>query len=668
MRRTSAFLLACLLVLAPAISQGASIVKATYSIDGNVIALTTYTGDDGGPNSDPKPYWDLLGKAPEIVSQVTIKPDQKDGTTATIKGKISISVTIGNNFSVGTVRTESLTLVRDKANSEKWYLPAEELKRIKALAPDKEAKKAVAAPQPESAPLAPGENRRPPDWKPSRTAMDPKSLIEASTLVRQKAAKAYEELQQINASGKWKASADSIAQHRAPEWFMDAKFGMFIDWGPWSIAGWAPKKNGQMIPDWYENDMYKRADFAAYHEKNWGKDFQRDDFLALFKGEKFDPKRLVELAEQSGMKYVVPFCKHHAGLCLWPSEYTQRDVADVGPKRDVMDPLVRSCREKNLKFGFYFSVEEWEFPILDEKGNLAMRGFGGRRYPFNPNDIQTKITGKIPVKDYTTEYLVPQAKEFIDRYDPDLIWYDGEWETDADALRTKDIAAYLYNRAEGRKEVAVNDRYGRGTRSKLGDFFTSEFGHMGDQSKKNIHPWEECRGISQSYGYNWQDTDGNVMSAKDLTHMFVDIVAGGGNLLLMVNLDGQGAIPKIQEDRLREMGKWLKINGEGIYATRPYRSANQRVTTSAQAVMTQSKDGRFVYLILKEWPGAQVTAGPVEPKAGSKITMLGHDEPLKWFTEKSGFKVQMPESLQTDESRAGQHTWVLKIESSKPAP
>jgi alpha-L-fucosidase len=525
---------------------------------------------------------------------------------------------------------------------------------------------AVAGPQPESIPIAPAENRRPADWKATRAVFDPKSLIEASASVRQKGAKAYEALQQTNASGKWKATDASIAQHQAPEWFKDAKFGMFIDWGPWSIAGWAPRKNGQMIPDWYEMDMYRRKDFAAYHEKNWGKDFQRDDFLPLFKGEKFDPKGLVELAEQAGMRYMVPFCKHHAGLSLWPSEYTQRDVADVGPKRDIMGPLVRHCRERNLKFGFYFSVEEWEYPILDDQGNQAIRGWGGKLQPFMP-DMHGKITGKIPVRDFTTEYLVPQAKEFIDQYDPDLIWYDGEWETNADALRTKDIAAYFYNKAEGRKEVAVNDRYGRGSRSKLGDFFTSEFGHMGDQSKKSIHPWEECRGISQSYGYNWQDTDENVMNSKQLIDMFVDIVAGGGNLLLMVNLDGHGALPQIQEERLREMGKWLKVNGESIYATRPYRSANCKGTTSAKAVMTQGKDGRFVYLIMKEWPGTHVTTELVEPKAGSKITMLGHDASLKWSTEKSAVKVQMPESLQATDTRAGQHAWVLKIELSNPA-
>lgn len=141
MRFASLFVVVLLLALAPAVARGASIVTATYSIDGNAIAQATYTGEDGGANSDPEPYWDLLGKAPERIYEVKIKPDQKDATTATLKGKINIEVKIRNKFSMGTVTTDSLTLVRDNADSDRWYLPAEELNRLKAILLDKGAKK-----------------------------------------------------------------------------------------------------------------------------------------------------------------------------------------------------------------------------------------------------------------------------------------------------------------------------------------------------------------------------------------------------------------------------------------------------------------------------------------------------------------------------------------------
>ncbi len=651
--------------------------------------------------------------------------------------------------------------------------------------------------------------------------------------MREDAAGEYQELQRINAEGKWKPTAASIDKHSVPEWFKDAKFGMFVDYGPWSIPGWAPrKKAGQMVPDWYEGTMYKAGVHRAYHEKNWGSDFERDDFLPLFTAKDYDPDYLTGLAVETGMKYVVPFCKHHAGFCLWPSSFTGRDAGDMGPERDLIAPLEQLCRDRGLKFGFYFSVEEWEYPLLDSAGQMMVRRWGGSTGSYT-QDLDRKITGKMPVGDFAAEYLVPQAKEFIDKYDPDLIWYDGEWNTPLEQLRTYDIAAYLYNRAEGRKEVAVNDRYGRGTRSRRGDFYTSEYGHMGDQSRKSAHAWEECRGISQSYGFNWQDTESNVITSKQLIDMFTDIVAHGGNLLLMVNLDGRGALPKVQENRLKDMGKWLKINGEGIYATRPFhpysessigsdqsldaarwiwfpeknpavgapierryfrrtfmlppdhrkirkavcrmgadnefilfvngRPAGQgRDYTSAQdvdvkpflrpgrnvlavsaanapgvpaernpagligvlhiefnrgkpltivtdsnwlvskdgpdgwrglgldatgwpaamdlgeygrapwgslkhaadasTVFTQSKDGRFVYVIVRKWPGQEYRTKNIKPLPESKITMLGYDKPLKWMWQDSKTTVFFPEELRDVISRPGEHAWVLKVE------
>lgn len=133
MKFAVAFLLGCLIAFAPDMTQAAAIVKATYSQDGEEIASMVYTGPDGRPRSDPAMYWELLGKAPEITSDVKIEPDMKDGKTATLKGDIVVSVEIRNRYSMGTVKTDELKLVRDDDHSKKWYMPAEELKRIRAL-------------------------------------------------------------------------------------------------------------------------------------------------------------------------------------------------------------------------------------------------------------------------------------------------------------------------------------------------------------------------------------------------------------------------------------------------------------------------------------------------------------------------------------------------------
>jgi alpha-L-fucosidase len=510
-------------------------------------------------------------------------------------------------------------------------------------------------------PLAPKENRRPENFQPVKSKYSLEELKNNfSEKMMKLAAGQYEKVTGVNAKGKWKPTPESIDTHKAPEWFQDAKFGMFIDWGLWSVAGWAPKKEkGAMYPDWYELRLDTDSAFIKYHEKNWGKDFKRDDFIPLFTALDYDPENLVKLAADAGMKYVVPFSKHHSGFCLWPSSFTQRDAGDMGPKRDLIRPLVESCKKQGLKFGFYFSVEEWEYPLLDSDGNIKPRLWEIKNRP-SLEELENRAGGKVPVKDFARDYIVPQAVEFIDQYDPDLIWYDGEWTTDANDLRTYEISSYFYNQAEGRKKVAVNDRYGTKDGQRLrfvrGDFFTSEYHSLTDENKKSTHAWEECRGISQSFGYNWQDTEENVISSKAFIDMFVDIVARGGNLLLIVNLDGQGALPKTQKNRLVDIGKWLKVNGEGIYATRSY---VQQAEGSVS--YTQSKDGQYLYAIIKEWPGSELLLKGVNPLKDSKINMLGVDMPFIWINTKDGISVKIPAKLQDLKNRPCEYAWVLKI-------
>ncbi len=521
---------------------------------------------------------------------------------------------------------------------------------------------AYAQAQEDKVPVAPKQNRRPQNYQQPKSKYSLEELKDNFSEGMMKLAnEQYKKVQETNSKGKWKPTAESIDAHQAPEWFKDAKFGMFIDWGLWSVAGWAPKKeNGAMYPDWYELRLDTDTTFIKYHEKNWGKDFKRDDFIPLFTANNYEPEKLVDIAKDAGMKYIVPFSKHHGGFCLWPSSYTQRDAMDMGPKKDLIKPLVESCKKEGMKFGFYFSIEEWEYPIIDNTGKLQNRVWNGKIKPFD-SSLEKKCSGKIAVRNFGTDYLVPQATEFIDKYDPDLIWYDGDWNTNIEELHTYDIASYFYNKAEGRKQVAVNDRYGpnkgeKWQRSKRGDFYTNEYGDMEKEAKQSTRAWEECRGISQSFGYNWQDTDGNVISSKKFIDMFVDIVSHGGNLLLIVNLDGQGALPKIQENRLQDIGKWLKVNGEGIYATRPYKQL-----TEGSVSYTQSKDGQYVYAIIKEWPGSELHLKGVKPAKGSKIELLGYNNSLDWIYSNEGVTVKLPIQLQNEKNRPCQHAWMLKI-------
>ena len=496
-------------------------------------------------------------------------------------------------------------------------------------------------------PLAPEKYRRPKDWKPQRFGMSLKQLSDKySESIIRKGRMEYERVCSVNGSGVWKATPQSIDSHKCPEWFVDAKFGIFIDWGLWSVASWSPKRDaGAMYPDWYEFRMYSDFDktsqfwgFKSYHEKNWGVDFKRDDFIPLFRAEKYNPEALVKTFKESGAKYVVPFTKHHSGFCLWASSYTFRDASDRGPKRDLIAPLVSACRSEGLKFGFYFSHSEWEYPVLDENGNL--KNCSWNHIVDYSEDMETKASGKIAVKDFVKEYIIPQAVEFIDKYSPDILWFDGDWATYATDMGSYDIAAYFYNVNEGKKSVAVNDRYGRAQpeeiegrftkrprkwlRTVRGDFYTDEFGDTSECiDPAKYHPWEACRGISQSYGNNWQDDEINVIGTRDFVCMFADMVARGGNLLLLVNLDSQGDIPEVQKRRLEAIGSWLEKNGKAIYSTRII----QPFATD-EVSYTRSKDSKTAYAIVKKLSPKVFVAHA--PKPGGEIIEISDGKSMKW--------------------------------------
>lgn len=532
--------------------------------------------------------------------------------------------------------------------------PADELARLK--------KAAVVR-----VPLAPPEYRRPKDWKPVLFHRNLHQLArEHSAEMTARARQQMEKVRAVNARGKYKATGVSMDAHPCPEWFIDAKLGIFIDWGLWSVASWCPYVKGhRLYPDWYESRAFQHypanSAFGGYHEyhvKNWGEDFKRDHFIDLFRGTKFDAPALMELFNACGAKYVVPFFKHHSGFCLWDSSFTFRDTVDQGAHRDFAREMADACRAQGLKFGFYNSqAGEWEYPILQDDGSIKMYVDATLPLRDYTPDMEWKASGKVAVKDFVNDYLVPMTTEFVDKYDPDIMWYDYDWATPAKDNGSYEITAYMYNRAEGRKAVACNDRYGKAEpeeivgrftkrprnwlRTVRGDFFTDEWGDTEEcLDPAKWHPWESCSGISKSYGNHWMENydPSMVMTEKAFIVHFSDIVARGGNLLLLVNLDAQGAIPAVQKTRLEQIGTWLKTYGEAIYATRICAPFNTPTVD-----YTQSKDGRTVYAIVKE-PAAEV-ALRCELPATARVTRVGTDRALETRPDGKGLVVKLPPDL-----------------------
>ncbi len=463
---------------------------------------------------------------------------------------------------------------------------------------------------------------------------------------------AWKDIAQVNAEGLYKNTYESLAGHPCPEWFKDAKIGMFIDWGPWSVGGYSTPSERASYPDWYEMNIHDKRPYnegndvgvQQYHARAWGTDITDDDLINLLSDRNYDPDRFARLAKECGFRYVVPFLKHHGGFCLWDSSFTRRNSMDWAFHRDFAVELSRACKRQGLKFGTYVSLGEWDYPAIRPDGQIGSFGFDTRlRESTNISNCYF-ISGKIPVKDYARDYLVPAIKELIDKTRPDLIWYDGGWKNTSDFYHTRDLNAYYYNMAlRNKQEVCINDRSGSDYRDGkviLGksDFTTSEFG--AGASSLNA-AWEECRSFSHNFGYNWtEESDPNaILGDKACIDLVVDIIGRGGNLLLIVSPTGTGEIPPRQLHAIRNMGGWLKKFGEAIYATRAWPLKEQ----PKWGRITRSKDGRTVYLLVTQWPAngrIDVPSIPIQAIASATV-MNGQGTPGFTQPKQDGFMVDL---------------------------
>jgi len=333
---------------------------------------------------------------------------------------------------------------------------------------------------------------------------------------------------------KYEPNWASLDKRPTPAWFAEGRFGIFIHWGVYSVPAWAPRGR---YAEWYWNHMHnKKGATWKYHVKTYGADFKYQQFAPMFKAEKFKPDQWAALFEKAGARYVVLTSKHHYGFCLWPAPDSKGwNAVDVGPKRDLLGDLTKAVRARGIRMGFYYSFYEWYNPLY-----------------------------RSDVHRYVAEHMIPQFKDLVSRYNPDVIWPDGEWSHPDKTWRSEELLAWVFNESPCRDTVAVNDRWGRGCRGRHGGYYTSEYGgHRGKIGAQHI--WEECQGIGRSFGYNRNEGPQDYRSARQCLQLLINCVSNGGNLLLDIGPDADGTIPQIMQDRLLGMGAWLKTNGESIY-------------------------------------------------------------------------------------------------------
>jgi alpha-L-fucosidase len=279
--------------------------------------------------------------------------------------------------------------------------------------------------------------------------------------------------------------------------------------------------------------------------------------------------------------------------------------------------------------------------------------------------------------------MIPQFKDVVTRYEPSIIFSDGEWDLPSSEWKTPELLAWLFNESKVKDEVVVNDRWGKDCRHKHGGYWTTEYTPgMADTE----HPWEESRGMGYSYGYNRAERLEHYRTGRELVMTLVDTVSRGGNLLLDIGPDADGTIPVVMEDRLAEIGAWLAVNGEAIYGTRPFSAAKQwsegeqpkleygkefdsdydvsrlvarpaPAKAAIEAFFTSK--GRTVYAILPRWPGRRFVwkdAATLSPRA---VSLLGRPGALPFTPAGAAIAIDLPE---LPEELLGQPAWVLKLE------
>lgn len=424
------------------------------------------------------------------------------------------------------------------------------------------------------------------------------------------------------AAQAYRPTWESIDSRPVPEWFSEAKFGIFIHWGLYSVPAWATVDRSittnPVYSEWYwwqkNTDTSAVGDATrAYHKATYGDDFKYPDFVKDFHAERFDPAAWADLFAASGAGYVVLTSKHHEGFALWPSaEAWNWNSVDVGPHRDLAGDLAKAVRDRGLRMGFYYSLYEWYNPIY-------------------LSDVDR----------YVEQHMLPQMKDLVCRYEPDILWTDGEWEHPSDVWRSTEFLAWLYNESPVRDRVAVNDRWGKETRGRHGGFYTTEYDlndSQADGMSKSSRPWEECRGIGNSFGYNWAETLEHYAPTRKLVTTLVERVARGGNLLLDIGPRADGTIPLVMQERLLGIGAWLKRNGEAIYASRPWSGA---ADNAADGVYFTTR-GEDLYLLLTE-PCAEVRLkGVARPR---KAEVLGAETVVRCSWAGGGAKVSVPEKV-----------------------
>ncbi len=466
------------------------------------------------------------------------------------------------------------------------------------------------------------------------------------------------QIDRVIEQGPYKADWASLGHFRMPAWFEDAKFGIFIHWGLYSVPAF---RN-----EWYSRNMYiQGTDEFAHHVKTYGphKEFGYKDFIPMFTAPHYDPDKWAALFKEAGAKYVVPVAEHHDGFQMYDSEFSEFNAVKMGPKRDCIGELKAALERQGLVFAtsshraehLWFMGNGKDFDS-DIKEPLKRGDFYWPSVQKQPD--QTSLTDTpLPTQEYLDDWLVRTA-ELIDKYRPAILYFDWWIQHISWKPYLKRLAAYYYNRGV-EWGMPVGICYKHDAMMFGSGIVDVERGKFADA--KPYH-WQTDTAIAHN---SWcYTTDLNYKTSLDLICYLVDVVSKNGNLLLNVGPMADGTIPEKDTAILKEIGAWLATNGEAIYHTRVWRFAEEGPTAETAGQFTDSSGDRYtsedfrftagngcIYATCMHYPeNGRVTIRSLADSPDQNkplfhgliedVSILGFDEKPQWTTDKTGLHFQ----------------------------